>query len=220
MMHNKNFTALSLILLLLASLACQIGTVQDEPDVAESDGGVLFSDDFSDPDSGWDRYEDPDGLTDYDQGQYRIVVNQPNFDFWANPGLTFSDVQVSVSATKSSGPDENDYGVICRYLDVNNFYFFIIGSDGYYGIGKVADGEQQLVGMEEMQFTNVINQGGSTNEIQAECVGETLTLSVNGQVLADVRDSDFSTGDVGLIAGTFEEPGTNITFDDFLVRRP
>ena len=32
------------------------------------------------------------------------------------------------------GPDDNDFGIICRYIDDNQFYYAIISSDGYYGI--------------------------------------------------------------------------------------
>jgi hypothetical protein len=51
-------------------------------------------------------------------------------------------------------------------------------------------------------------------------VSDHLSLYVNGQILADVRDATFETGDVGLIAGTFTEPGVDIRFDDFVVHQP
>ena len=65
-----------------------------------------------------------------------------------------------------------------------------------------------------------INQGNATNAIRADCVGDNLTLYANGTILADVRDSRFTSGDVGLIAGTFDIPGAEILFDDFVVRQP
>jgi hypothetical protein len=43
---------------------------------------------------------------------------------------------------------------------------------------------------------------------------------VNGQILADVKDSDLSDGDIGLIASTFDESGVDILFDNFVVTRP
>ena len=33
-------------------------------------------------------------------------------------------------------PDNNAYGVICRYTDLQNFYVFLVSADGYYAIGK------------------------------------------------------------------------------------
>jgi hypothetical protein len=43
---------------------------------------------------------------------------------------------------------------------------------------------------------------------------------VNGELVADVRDDTFASGDVGLIAGTYEEGGVEIHFDDFFVHEP
>jgi hypothetical protein len=51
-------------------------------------------------------------------------------------------------------------------------------------------------------------------------MGDHLALHVNGELVADVRDGTFTSGDVGLIAGTFEEGGVEIHFDDFLVFEP
>ena len=214
-----------LVLLALASatLACQkVSSIAGESQAINQDnaGRLLFQDDFSDAKSGWDSLSNEDGITDYDNGQYRILVNTTNTDVWANPGLNFTNTIIEVDATKAGGDDNNDLGVICRYKDSNNFYFFVISSDGYYGIGKFKDGQQVLVGMESMPPTDAVRQGNATNHIQAECNGSTLRLVVNGQQLAETTDSDFTSGDAGLLAGSFENPGTDILFDNFIVREP
>ena len=68
--------------------------------------------------------------------------------------------------------------------------------------------------------SKAIEAGSAINHLRAECVGETLTLYVNGQLVAQVRDLDFPVGDVGLFAGTYGAPGTDIRFDNFVVREP
>ncbi len=214
---------LVLVALASATLACQqISSIASESQAINQDnaGRLLFQDDFSDAKSGWDSLINEDGITDYDNGQYRILVNTTNTDVWANPGLNFTNTIIEVDATKAGGDDNNDLGVICRYKDSNNFYFFVISSDGYYGIGKFKDGQQVLVGMESMPPTDAVRQGNATNHIQAECNGSTLRLVVNGQQLAETTDSDFTSGDAGLLAGSFENPGTDILFDNFIVREP
>ena len=207
--------------LALASIACQAiagPTVEKQADLPT--GEILFKDDFSNTSSGWDRVTTATGVTDYVEGSYRIFVNEPNTDTWANPGLNFGDVQIEVDVTKKAGPDDNDFGVMCRAQGRDQYYFFIISSDGYYGIGKV-NGEQQVVlGAESMQPSEAIHQGSATNHIQATCIGDELSLTVNDQLLFTVQDADISSGDVGLIAGTFTEPGTDIYFDNFLVIKP
>jgi len=206
--------------LLLSSLACQAVSGGGTTSTTQTNPNLLFKDDFSDTSSGWDRVTTDTGETDYVDGVYRIYVNETGTDVWANPGLDFTDVSIQVEATKVGGPEDNDFGVICRSTDVSKFYFFVISSDGYYGIGRVTDSGQELIGMDSMQPSEAIHQGGATNTIRADCVGSSLSLYVNGEKLDEVEDTEFSSGDVGLMAGSFDTPGTDIHFDNFSVNKP
>jgi len=210
---------LFLCALSFATLACQVVTGSGSVPAGQS-GEVLFQDDFSDPESGWDRVIVADGVTDYSDGVYRIFVNTSNTDVWSNPNLDFTDVRIDVESTKVGGDDDNDYGVVCRYQDSENFYFFVISSDGYYGVGKVSAGLQQLIGVDSMPPSEFINQGNASNILRADCVGSKLSFYVNNEQLGEYEDTDFTSGDVGLIAGTFDSSGVDIHFDNFMVSRP
>jgi hypothetical protein len=182
---------------------------------------VLLEDDFSGLDNHWDQISNNDLTTDYYDSAYRILVNLENYDAWANPDdLSFTDVQVEVDATKNAGPDTNDYGIICRYKGKGSYYYGLISSDGYYGIyKKSSDGGRQL-GQGGEQFSDKILTGNVTNHIRFDCVGSTLTLYVNGTLIDQQTDSSYSDGNVGLIAGTYTEAGTDILFDNFFVYKP
>jgi hypothetical protein len=182
---------------------------------------VLFQDDFTDPTSGWKNSADSDfGAKYYENGTYRIMVNSDNSLITSTPGLRFKDVRVFVTASKLSGPDDDIYGILCRYQDTNNYYFLVISSDGYYGIGKTINGQQTLIGDEKMPPSDAIHQGFSTNHLRAECAGDQLSLYVNGVHLSSVSDSNLPSGDVGLFAGTYSEPGLEIMFSNFSVLKP
>jgi hypothetical protein len=81
------------------------------------------------------------------------------------------------------------------------------------------DGAEQIQ-EEYMLESDSINQGGTSNHIRLDCVGDSLTLFVNGDKVNEVTDSGLTSGDVGLIAGTFDTPGTDILFDNYVVRNP
>ncbi len=224
----KNSALLVLPVLLAASLACAL--VSNLPALGGSGSdlpaNVLFKDDFSDSSSGWDRYHDADGLTDYDNGAYRIRVNKTQYTYWANPGQESlpGDVRLDVDVTKAGGPDTNDFGVICRYREGENtadFYQFVVSSDGYAGIVIVMANKQIVLSKDELlQPYDVIRQGSATNHITAECIGSTLSLYVNGTLVESVVDPTLTSGDVGLIAGSYEEGGVDILFDNFVVTAP
>ena len=69
---------------------------------------------------------------------------------------------------------------------------------------------------------DAINQGAATNLLEIICQGETMTMLVNGVPLAQVRDTSYERGDIGLYAGTFRDPGTGVEihFDDLTVSEP
>lgn len=202
--------------LLFSSLACQAlrGSSTPEP------GDVLFQDNFADPDSGWNRIATMQGETDYADGVYRIFVNEPNLDIWSMPGKDFQDVRVEVDALKVGGERDNRFGIICRATQPDSFYTFIISSDGYYGIGKIKGQEYTLIENDSLQPSEAILKGAALNHLRADCIGDTLTFYVNGEKLAQVRDAEFPRGDVGLIAGTYQNAGTDIRFDNFIVFAP
>ena len=207
-----------------AEVEAQIAELQEEIVQAAAEDGLLFFDDFSDLSSGWYTNGDPASPGLYAGDGYVLRVEQSvpgaGTGVWAMPGRLFSDVRIQVTARKQNGTDNNFYGVLCRVQGTNqsgSFYAFIVSSDGFYGIAKRVDqGEMKGVGQEKLLPSGRINQGEATNEITAVCGGERLALYVNGELLYETADSELTSGQVGLIAGTYEDT-TSIYFDDFRV---
>ncbi|OGO65490.1 MAG: hypothetical protein A2Z45_02805 [Chloroflexi bacterium RBG_19FT_COMBO_55_16] len=188
-------------------------------EAAELTEVTVFRDDFSDPSSGWNRSFDAGSQTDYAAGGYRIYVDQPDRMYWANPGRIFEAVSIQVEADKIAGADDNFFGILCRYQDPDNFYLLAISSDGFYQIGKYKDGEYSVIKNGE-GYSNSIHQGKTRNQLRAECIRTTLRLYVNDSKLAEVEDTDFSRGDIGLMAAALDVAGTNILFDNFVAQIP
>jgi hypothetical protein len=195
-----------------------LAACQPEPVVLPGD--VLFSDDFSTHEQGWIHLVNDGGVMDYNAGGFRFYVREPNLNYWTTPGQNFSDVRIEVDALQYSGPQENRLGLICRYRDDLNYYFFVISTDGYYAIGKVKEGVQSLLGQDAMQYASAIETGVAINHLRAECQGSTLRLYINDSPIALVDDTDFLEGDVGMLAGTFDVGGLDVLFDDFQVLQP
>ena len=227
----KNFLGL-VVPLILSAIACQstaevirtpnteIEQVTPIPSEAAVQANLFLEDAFDDPNSGFLRLRDEEGITDYDQGGYRIKVDKTNYFFWAESGQSFSDVQIDVDTTTLGGPESSEFGVICRYKDEDNFYFFSITSDGYYGVSKHIGEEYEFIGMDEFKSSPAINKGQAQNHLTAVCEGDKLRFSVNGTLLAEVEDNTITLGDVGLIAGTEDTAGTDILFDNLIVLKP
>ena len=183
-------------------------------------GEVLYHDDFSNPASGWIISSTQVGTMGYFNGVYRIQVAQTDYDIWSIQGKVYRDVQVDVEGALYGGPRENRFGLVCRYQDPKNFYFFVISSDGYYAIGKVSGGVRSLLGQPMMAYSKSILTGMSPNHLRFDCKKSTLTGFVNDEMLALAQDTSLTRGKTGLIVGAFNTPGVDIIFDNFQVINP
>lgn len=212
-----------LFALLLAVLlsACQMSLPFLPDDAFAQSGDILLQDDFSNPQSGWRTAANEVGLAEYTpDGLFHIRVDAPSYNFWSTPGLNVSNVIMEVDSLKLSGPEINRIGLICRYQNPQNYYFFIISTDGYYGVGKVKDGVSTLLAQTQMERNGAVQSGAAINRLRGECVGNTLIFYVNQKPLAIVDDPDFPSGDVGLLAGAFDEAGVDVYFDNLTVTKP
>jgi hypothetical protein len=181
-------------------------------------GGLIFADDFADPGSGWDVFDEDDTVADYADGEYSIGVYQDNYVAWGNPeDQEFTNFEVEVDARQVEGPLDNNFGILVRYQpDDDNFYWFQISADGYYSVDMMQAGE--WVGLVDWVESEVINQGiGATNHLKVVCDRNQFSLYVNGIYLTGVSDATFDSGNIGLAAGTFDEPGVVVTFDNLRV---
>jgi hypothetical protein len=188
---------------------------------SDQSGALLFSDDFSKSPKGWGTMGRAGGEVGFEYEGLTIKVNVPNFLIWTVNGDRFRDARIEADAVLLNGPTNDNFGVICRFQNNNNFYGFVVSHDGYFGIFKMLDGK--IISSSKngnLDYSDVIRQGGVVNHIQALCDKDILRLSVNDQVLAEVKDSSFNEGQIGFITGTYETPGVQVLFDNLKVFQP
>lgn len=183
-------------------------------------GALILEEDFEDPESGWDVYNNGDTLAIYLGGEYSLGVFTENYITWGNPAsaLDLTNFEIEVDARQVEGPLDNNFGLLLRYQpDDEAFYWFQISSDGYYSVSYMqGDDWFELVTWE---VSEAIQQGlNATNHIKVSCVGDSYAFYVNGQHLTTLTDSALTGGSIGLAAGTFDEVGVIIHFDNLQVR--
>lgn len=193
-------------------------TVEPSPTPAPEHAPItnaLFEDDFT-TDTGWitgmnDRYG-------YEriEGGYFMYVNVPFAQVHSVRSLEVADIRLATDAARIAGPVDGYFGVICRFTDANNYYALVIASDGAYGIAKMEAGTFSFI-QEGLDEANIIQGGEAFNRVRGDCVGQTLVLYANDQKLLELQDATFEEGEIGLIAGTREEPGLRVLYDAFAI---
>jgi len=193
--------------------------ITPSPTIDNPSGYIYFQDAFNESTSGWPILNATTMITNYESGIYRIWSNTINIHATAvNGKLSYPIARIEVS-TKNIGDLNNDFGIICRYKDENNYYYFVISSDGFYGIGKIVNGADSIIipggSMQPSDFINT-----DSNRLVAICNDSTLTLYVNDNLLAEVTDNSLTSGWIGLIASRYGIEGVDVYFDDLLVAKP
>lgn len=220
LIQKKNVIVMVCVSLLCCACAPDLsGVLTIAPTPAP--GTMIYQDDFENPDSGWNVWNEESGSNvAYRDGGLRFFINEPQYDYWSRPGKRMDDVLIEVDAAKLSGPDDNDFGIICRFRDRDNFYAFLISSDGYGGILKVKDGNYEMISAPTMQYQEIIRRGVAGNHLAAACIGPALTFFVNDERILSASDTDHTSGEFGLMVGSYMTPGVDVFFDNFKVFRP
>ncbi len=203
---SQGFRRLLVVVLVLLMVAC-------------GGGPLPWTDDFSDPASGWQAETDASAEVGYHEGAMRVLVKAPHCLAWASAGREVSDFRLAVEATQVAGPDDNEYGVLVRMRDADHFYRFSISGDGYYLVSKYDGGAWEVLNG-DWAYSDAIHLGAATNVLEVVCQGAAMTFLVNGVQLVQVEDGGYPRGDVGLYAGSFFEPGVEVHFDGLSVAEP
>jgi len=211
---NRRGLFVPLGLLLAAVLACS-------PSSVLPGATSLYKDDFSDTGSGWCVDSSASSSTDYGGGEYIFKVISPNWFVWCNPGQTFDNIHVEVTAKNTGGKSDTVFGLICNDQKAaaqadENFYYMGISADGNYTM-RLYKGGKDTVLAEDKSSAFATNAVSYT--VGADCAGGDLALYVNGTQIASAHDTTYTSGDVGLFAWTGDGAPAEIHFDNIVVTK-
>jgi hypothetical protein len=190
------------------------------PTQAPTQETILFADDFSDPGSGWPTIRNARGGYDYRADGYHIFVDEIDAVLWAKTNREDGDASISVDTKPVIEGMNSYYGLICRVRDDQNFYYFAVGANGDYTIGKYKDGVFQSLFPDGWRHSDAVNLGNQTNRLKAECAGNTLRFYANNELLDVANDTDFSSGFSGILVGGLDPQGFEVVFNNFLITKP
>ena len=108
---------------------------------------------------------------------------------------TYDDVSLTLNA-ENRGRNNNNVSLVCRMNnDGTQWYEFSVESGGVWYLYAV-DGKYNIL---DNGGTTALKQGKEVNEYRMDCVGDEITLYVNGTELKTVTDSTygFNEGAVG-----------------------
>jgi hypothetical protein len=188
-----------------------------------SSSELLFSDHFSHTSSAWDQHSGKDWGYYHYEGGHRICspAGKSFAEVRRLEGGPYQDVAVEVDAkVLSNQADPTSFGVVCRQQD-GGYYGLLVFGNGAVSIVKWLNSDRDYRTIASKDRSEVIGGDVVSPHIEGDCVGDTLTLYVNGQKVIEAEDLEFGSGGVGLLAGSGDTTvGADVRFDNFTVKKP
>ena len=210
---------LGFLLLLLALAGCNL--LQDGP--VPGRGSILFQEQFTAGQTGdWFTEVDAQGQSLITENRLIIRVDAPQTGQYAtlqDPILENFDLEVD--ATVLDGSLSGTYGILFRMQSSSEFYRFVITGNGQFVVEKrLASGEWQRL-TNDWQDSGLINLGYNvTNRLRVVADGPNLYFYINEGLVAQTSDASYGRGLIALDAGTFNQPGLRVAFDNLVIREP
>ncbi|MEM7113343.1 MAG: SUMF1/EgtB/PvdO family nonheme iron enzyme [Chloroflexota bacterium] len=185
-----------------------------EVEVVAEDSLVLVSDDFTAPDSGWPTAEEGSALRGYHPPDfYHVQSGEQNHIATAYFGGNYQNISLTTDVfVDSTDSDSGDfrYGVIAR-RNGNQLYAFTVSPRA--GMWQVLKGSE--AGIQMLQEGAVAGlKGLSENDrLRVDVAGNTLVFAINGEVVTQLADNSYTSGDIGFWVETFDESRAHIHYD-------
>jgi len=178
-----------------------------------------FTDDFSDPASGFAARQASDGSIGYVNGRLELVVPAGVELYSPYRDLSERDVEISVQGSVTSGPRLTEMGVICRWQGETDFIAGVLRGDGMVSLWRKSGGEVERW----VDWKPVVGWSAdptATHALQLTCRSDGIRFAVDSLEVATAQDPSPAAGTLALLAGLLEEGQATVAFDDMVVDAP
>ncbi len=212
----KSPRSLLIIMLLLAGCSGLQDTVRT-PLIGFGDIEAEYR--FDTAQSSWDTFRLPDDAAFFevtDEALTGSVVGDRGY-IWSLNQPQYGDTSIKATLQQARGSSGNGFGVMCRADQDGNGYYFVVSSAGQFAILKAEPGTPDPIQLVKWQSSGAVKKDNGINAIEAICLGDYLSFTVNGVFIAEVRDSTFKSGHTGVVLGAVGQP-LWVRFDDIIIR--
>ncbi len=155
-----------------------------------------------------------------DNGGVWFDINIPDtYIYLFNENFTYDDVVIETEV-ENTGPHNSQYiNLVCRYTPDKGWYEFSVAASGMVQLWRYSFDDGYI--LIEDGGSTAINQGNATNDFKMTCVGNELSLFINGkQWRSEIKDSNYREGFVGISAGTMNVYPIQVVFNWVEVSQP
>jgi hypothetical protein len=191
--------------------------------VPVSDSNILYQDDFTNPATGWSEDKFDNYFIGYHEPEYyHIEITSPNSKttVFAPQKQSFDnttvELKVLTNSTKTAATGDFRYGLAFRRSGDQYYAFTISPRTKKWFVLK--NSPSVLTVLTEGTDDN-INELDTDDTLRVDAQGSNFIFHINDEVVGQVTDSDYASGEVGFYVETFDTTNAHIHFDNLIIRK-
>jgi hypothetical protein len=194
----------------------------EAPEPQGSQAATLYEDNFTNPASNWPEKKFDNYFIGYHEPEYyHVEITGPNYKTTVfEPGKHTYDnftaeLDVLTAAAKTAPEGDFRYGLAFRRSG-DQYYAFTISprtkrwfvlKSSPSGISVLSEGTDE--GMHDADVDDTL---------RVDAQGPNFLLHINDQLVGEITDADYTTGEIGFYVESLDSPNTHIHFDKLTVR--
>ena len=156
--------------------------------------------------SEWNQFVtsgDPGGVINtFENGKNLVEIGSLyTYNYYIFKEIDVSNVQLEIEID-NQGVNNNNISLICRYSEAG-WYEFNIGSNGLFFIYRYDPAEEEPYALLWSGGSREIKTGKEVNNYISICNENRLTLKINGKEKITVKDSNFTSGNIGFAISSY-----------------
>lgn len=157
---------------------------------------MLYSTSFQ----GWPTANDPTVKLSFIDGLYQFEIGPKDAIHWTTTAVNQRNMYAQIEVTPKQCPAKPKigYGLMFRYVDVNNYYLLTIFCDKSFTIGGKVSGS--IFGNNGVLPGGLDPTSSSVHRVGVLARGDDYTLYFDKQVIGNLRDDRHQKGDVAIYA--------------------
>src|SRR5690349_19054946 len=184
---------------------------------------VLYQDDFTNPATGWPEDKFDNYFIGYHEPEYyHIEVTSPHSKstVFEPQKQNFTDatleLKVLTNSTKTSQTGDFRYGLAFRRSGDQYYAFTISPRTKKWFVLK--NSPSALTVLKEGTDDN-IHELDKDDSLRVDAQGSNFVFHINDEVVAQVSDAEYASGEVGFYVESFDSQNTHIHFDNLVIRK-
>jgi hypothetical protein len=203
-------------------VAASTAALTPEGQVPVSGANALYEDDFTDPATGWPEDKFDNYFVGYHEPEYyHIEVTSPHYKTTIfepdkqSYGDFSVDLQVLTAAAKTAAEGDFRYGLAFRRAGDQYYAFTISPRTKKWFFLKSSPNQLEVVsegtdaGIHEIDVDDVL---------RVDAQGSQFFLHINDQLVGQVTEAAYASGEIGFYVESFDSLNTHIHFNDLTIR--